>query len=252
MVGPRFLISLLALIAASLPARASLVFYNTAPSFNTALLTASDALGPVISFTQFVGVTGSTETDSVTGTVFSTPTGSLDGITNPGGSWPSAVLERTSNGSEIDITLPAGTVAFEIYVGEVGSTVDDVTLSAASSTTCQSPGTLSGGYCFDPSVTPANNQSPVFIGAISDTAITSIHFSSDNNFEQLGISGLDLGAAGDAETPETTTSLLIGSGLILMRVLRKRSLRRKMERSGSREEASAPCEQDATHLHLAV
>jgi len=222
MFGSRFLISVLTVAVGCIPARASLTYYSNTSAFNAAVVTAGDAVSP-IDFSGFVGVTNPTETDPLTGTIFSTTGGNLDGVTPPGG-WPGDLLERTTTGSGgsvyMTITPPAGTLAFELYLGNLApGSSQGITFVTVSATGCNSPGFSYGGGCaIEP--TPAIGA-PVFTGVVSDTAITSITISADVGSNQyIGISGFELG--GTAPTPEGRTSILIGSGLILLPLLQRR------------------------------
>jgi hypothetical protein len=66
-----------------------------------------------------------------------------------------------------------------------------------------------------------SSPSSFFFGAISTTDLTNITVTGPNNTTGVQISGVQLAGAGQAETPEVGTLLLIGAGLISMRWMKR-------------------------------
>jgi hypothetical protein len=199
---------LIAIVAMAIPLRASM-------SYNTSALMQAGNVGlsfTPVSFSQ--GFSGSL-LDLGSGLTFAGG-GTLSTITttiNPGGSWPAGnILKGFSNGGEIDITLPTGTLAFGASFGELGGSIATITLSG------------NGGGSFSYQVSPASGV-PVYIGVSSTSAFTSIKIAADFGFEDLALDNFSFGTG--AETPEVATMVLMGSGLVMLAAIRRRVQKRR-------------------------
>ena len=133
----------------------------------------------------------------------------------PVSGWASGnVLKRSTGGGSILATLPNNILAFSVYL---------VTVSASFPTPFDI--TFTSGSSYDYSVTlPQTVGGSLFFGVTADAPITNLTFL--NGFQSLtvGIDNLDIGSGGGPPpaTPEAATFLLIGSGLMFMRLLRRR------------------------------
>jgi hypothetical protein len=135
--------------------------------------------------------------------------GTLTKTINPGGSWPSGqILKGATTGGAIDITLPAGALAFGASFGGVGSSVASITLSGNS------------GGSFSYSLSPSSGV-PFYIGVSSTSAFSSIRIATDFGFEQLALNNFSYGTAAAAETSEAGTMALLGLGLVTLSVVRR-------------------------------
>jgi hypothetical protein len=199
----------------AIPMRASEVFLTSDPS----ALQSQPGLG---SFTNvsFDGVMlGGYDSVLVSGVTFTTAeSNALSVINNPGGSWPAGqVLTRSINAGEIDIALPASTRAFGASFGLLGGATISVTIRYDS------------GSTFTHQLNIAGTGSPVFLGFVSDAQITNLRFINDFNFSALALNNVmiaDAFTGGDPEaTPEPGTLLLIGGGLVSLRLLGRRRRR---------------------------
>ena len=132
-----------------------------------------------------------------------------------------ASLAQTASGTNtgIQITMPANTYTFAMFVTTVSGgggpyvEVGDRILSNAN----YSLGVPTDG-------------TPQFFGLISSTPISSLFLGNLSNFDgKVKINSFEVGgpAPVDTATPEVSTFLLIGSGLVLMRFLRRRQQRRR-------------------------
>lgn len=214
MFSSKVLISVLVLGAAAAPAFASQVAtYTTFASMQAAnpLMTFSN-----ISFDAFVGSTFTSFTDSGTGVTFSTPTNQGLGIyVNPGGTWPAgAILKRTTNGGELDITFPTPIRAFGFSLGNAGGAYSLNVIV-----------TYMSGSSYSRTFNPPDSTTPAYFAASFDAPITSFVISTDSNtLVQFDLNNFTVGQQADAPIPETATLVLIGSGLIFLRFLRRRQL----------------------------
>jgi hypothetical protein len=204
----RFLVPVLALAALGLPARASIVTYcdgNQASGCGQIGSAFSSVSGTVYSvdLTAVTQVPNGGLEDPISGLVlYDYPNQSSANISESGG-----VVTDTNQG--IQIQLPANTLvfAFDLLLpgGANGATY-----------TISDPGvflvTLSN---------TGSSPSSFFFGAISTTDLTNITVTGPNNTTGVQISGVQLAGAGQAETPEVGTLLLIGAGLISMRWMKR-------------------------------
>jgi len=126
-------------------------------------------------------------------------------------------LAQTINGpnSGIQITLPENTYAFAMFFSVVsgfGSPVVELGDRNLSASNYQ--------------LTVPNSSTSVFFGIVSDTPLSSLFIGSTGGSDgAVKIQSFEVG--GPAPTPEVSTFLLIGSGLVLMRFLRRRQQRRR-------------------------
>lgn len=161
-------------------------------------------------------------TDSTTGAVFSLSNGgSLSVNSALGGAWGSAPLVvDTVNNSVITInTIPSTARGFELLVGGSGGNqyTTDFTLAYTA-------GGTTNTYTF----TPSGTGTPYYFGVQTTSAISSITLTPDYSFQKIQFSGLDFGTqgggggGGGSSTPEASTSLLIGLGLVSLGVAQKK------------------------------
>jgi hypothetical protein len=227
------LISILTLAGLAAPAHATLTYCNsgcgnsnsgvTFSSFGTAAAGLGDTMSSPITFVSG-GLDGSgVYTDAGTGTVFT----GFNGTTAEALILSGTSLAQTgssgnggnTNGRSIQIALPANTYAFAMFVsstaGFAGPWVELVS----------SPSNFNNGNA-NYNLTIANSGDSQFFGIISNTAISSI-FIGDLQASQSPIRIQSFEEGGPASTPEVSTFLLIGTGLALMRFLRRRQQRRR-------------------------
>jgi len=201
------------LALAALPAEATTTYYcsascggDTEAAFNAAfgvLLTAGlSSTGPV----NFTGATSGTTVPNVggTGTSYSGFSNALPATLNVVGSQ----LQHTMSGAgtTIAITLPSIVFALGVHVTQSAATAKP--------------------YCFES--TPGNcdvsfvlsSGTPAFVGVISDVILPNQQFRSPGSSNFLYVNDFTL-----AETPEASTFVLVGVGLILFPLLRRRALR---------------------------
>jgi len=126
-------------------------------------------------------------------------------------------LGQTANGtnSGIQVTMPANTYAFAMMISTVSGfgspwvEIGDRNLS-------------NSNY----SIAVPADGTPQFFCIISSTPISSLFLGNLGNFDgKVEIQSFETG--GPAPTPEVSTFLLIGTGLVLMRFLRRRQQRRR-------------------------
>ena len=199
MTTKRFLVPVLALLACGLPAGATLATYcdgasvsctNTAGSFNSAGLLA-------INFTS-ASIVSNSFTDPGSLTFFQDFTGGV--LTNP-----SNALTDSKDGFQIN--LPANTLilAFNYLIQNGGNL--GICVMTTGPTGCTS---FSG----------TSSSTPTFFGVTSDLNITEITIT--GNTGPGTISNFELQGPVGSETPEVGTLLLIGTGLIVMRWMKRR------------------------------
>jgi hypothetical protein len=162
-------------------------------------------------------------TDAGTGTIFTAYSGaSVDGQVAVLGT----SLAQGNNGSNtgFEIKLPANTYAFSAFIGACFSGVCNnpgFALYAVGQGDHTSFGTNYG-------LTVLGGGASQFFGIVSDVPLNYLFISSSANYPKIGINSFEVGtAAADTSTPEVSTFLLIGSGLVLMRFLRRRQQRRQ-------------------------
>jgi hypothetical protein len=217
------LISIVALAGLAVPAHATIVYCNDAAhctsnsgmtfsTFGAAAGGLGDAMSSPITFISG-GLSGAPAiyVDAGTGTSFA---GYSNATTQNSLQILGTSLGQTINGvnSGIQVTLPANTYAFAMLLSTVSSfgspfvELGDRNLS-------------NSNYGL---VVP-NSSTSVFFGIISDTPISSLFLGNSGNDGAVEIQSFEVG--GPAPTPEVSTFLLIGSGLPLMRFLRRRRQR---------------------------
>ena len=210
-MSKRFLISVMVFAGVSLPAGAAVLTYcagsgcaaENQSAFNTDLATDSYTLGGLITFSAG-NLTGSTYTDPGTDVLFTDFLGQNFNIGSPGVS-PTGLSTPVTGGSPnyIVITIPATIAAIEFTVDVPGGLCLDAACPA---------GQTSGFVGFLNNA--PGSQWTVEMGPVSVNQYVSI-----TNFSVADASGGPGG--GDSDTPEVATMILIGSGLIAMRLMRR-------------------------------
>lgn len=214
------LISIMTLAGLAAPARADTAYCNsgcsnsnsgmTYTAFDTVAATFGNAMSSPITFVG--SLDGNSAYTDATTTAFlagynNNVQNSLQII--------SAHLAQTVNGSNtgIQITLPANTYAFAMMVSTVSGfgspyvELGDRNLNAAN-------------YNL---VVPSDGT-PQFFGIISSTPLSTLFLGNIGGLDgKVEIQSFEVG--GPAQTPEVSTLLLIGSGLVLMRFLGRRQRR---------------------------
>ena len=205
----RFWLFMAALGVFSTPGFATLVTYTAASSFASAN---TDQTFQNLTFPTLTG-SSTSYTDLSTGILF-TSTSGLSVVVNPN-AWadPASgnVLQTNSPGGTINITLPTTARSFGFYLGGV-STFLDVQITVADS---------SGGSYSQGLTQPFPLSVPRFWGVRSDSAITALTLVANVPNEYLALGPGQLGSPA-AETPEAATMLMIGTGLIILRFLRRK------------------------------
>jgi hypothetical protein len=220
------LISIVALAGLAVPAHASITYTycnsgcidNTGTKSYTDWRSAPGATGLAFSSPiTFVsgGLNSGVYTDAGTGTVITGYNGSnVDTAVAVLGT----ALAQGNNGSNtgFEIKLPANTYAFSAIIGACGSVACNnpiFALYAVGQGNHTSFGTNYG-------ITVPTGGPAQFFGIVSDTPLDYLFISSAGSFPKIGIDSFEIG-----QTPEVSTFLLIGSGLVLMRFLRRRQRR---------------------------
>ena len=226
------LISIVTLAGLATPAHATLTYCNsgcsnsnsgvTFSSFGTAAAGLGDTMSSPITFVSG-GLDGSgVYTDAGTGTVFTgfnvTTAEALilsgSSLAQTGSSGNGG---NTTNGRSIQISLPANTYAFAMFVSSSANFAGPYVELVGSPSNFNH---TNGNY----TLSISSSSDSQFFGIISDTAISSIFLGDLDAFQSpIRIQSFEEG--GPASTPEVSTFLSIGSGLILMRFLRRRQQR---------------------------
>jgi hypothetical protein len=207
----RFLISVMVFAGLGLPAGADVLTYcagsgcgaENESAFNTDLAMDSYTLGGLLTFSA-TNLSGSTYTDPGTDVLFTDFLGQNFNIGSPGVSptgLSTPVTETSPN--YIVITIPATIAAIEFTVDIPGQLCLDAV--CATNETSGFVGFLN---------TAPGSQWTVEMGPDSAGQYVSI-----SNFSVADMSGGPGG--GDSETPEVATMILIGFGLIAMRMMRR-------------------------------
>ncbi len=210
MLSQRFAISILALALAAGCASASVVASYTDPTaFN-------NATSGLYSFTN---ITFESDTCALcqplvdSGVTFD---GGFQGL-NVGtvSGWASGnVLKRSTGGGTISATLPNNIYAFSVYL---------VTVSASFATPVDITFTSGGNYDFSVTV-PQTTGGSLFFGVTANAPVTNLQFVNAFNSLTLGVDDVNIGTQ-VAPTAEAGPFILIGTGLVLLRLLGRRLLR---------------------------
>jgi hypothetical protein len=214
MINKRFLVPILALAAFGLPASASIVPYcdngcgsNTTAAFGTLIAPPTYSYA-YVSGETFVGTLsdgGDEYLDSITGIEFF----DSKGFTITG----SGALETNGTHDTITITVPASFIGVALSVSS---------LSGASNYTFIDPNEDGTQLSTTPTGLDYVNEAPGAVWSITITAVSPENILLDA-FNAATLAGTDGsgGSSGGSETPEVGTLLLIGSGLIAMRYMRR-------------------------------
>jgi hypothetical protein len=125
-------------------------------------------------------------------------------------SWGAQVLEQHNNGGTITATISGGNVyAFGVDLIYLAGTPEWFSIS------------VNGGAAMTSATEPGDTPASVFFGYTSATPITSVTITPLLSSDQQAIANFEIGQE-PAPTPEVGTLLLIGTGLILMRVMHRR------------------------------
>jgi hypothetical protein len=220
MLTRNFLIAALAAAGCAIPARASITTFSTPSSFSAATIdyTFSD-----ISFTQEGIYSPSTSDLGVVFSTSSTLLPYLDGTTGGalGGSWPagSALYSmNSSGGNTLTITLPSAVNAISLYAG-LDSTSDSIQISLT-----DAGGGTPDTFNVSPSV---NLGTPYFIGVTTNTSFSTFTITSSNSADKITIDDMQIGQGQAQATPEVATFLLVGTGLLAMGYIKRRTIRRQ-------------------------
>ncbi len=140
------------------------------------------------------------------GTVFTAYNGvSIDTLMSVSGA---SLLEgNNGNGTGIEVKLPANTYAFAMNITMLGSQFTTVAAELGDHN-------LNGTNY---NITIASNGSVQFFGIISNTPISELFFGPIGQGSRLQINDFEI-----AQTPEVSSATLIGSGLLLLGLLRRR------------------------------
>jgi hypothetical protein len=226
------LISIVTLAGLAAPAHATITYSscnsgcsnsNTGVTFTTFGTTASgfgDTMSSPITFVSG-GLSGTPAIYVDAGTL--TEFDGFNGTTQNGLTVTGTALAQTASGSltSIQVKLPANTYAFAAFISAVagnGGPYAELVNSASA---------FNSNNAYYQLFTSSGTGT--FLGIVSDTPISNIFignlYSSDGKVE---IQSFETGGpAAPASTPEVSTFLLIGSGLVLMRFLRRRQQRRR-------------------------
>jgi hypothetical protein len=223
----RLILLLLALAALAVPASATIQFSycssgcsdNTGTGTYGAWKTATGSTGLTFSVSPLTFFAGGLDVNGVftdtTGTVFTGYSNSSTTTTNSL-TLNGTALAQTTNGkfSGIEITLPSNTYAFAMIISTVtgfGSPfveLNDLNLNAANF-----------------SLTVPNGGPAQFFGFLSDTPITSLFIGNlDNLSGKVQINSFELGelSSDTSAVPEGSSLGLMGGGLLLLGLLRRR------------------------------
>ena len=236
MISRRFLTSVLALAGIGAPGWATTTYYcddcgvsNNQTAFNNATSTLFFGSG----FANLMAANGAyasgiTDGNGILGLNFF---GYNTSGTQAGVTVFNNAVEQTATGqnTSLQVQLPTNLVyAFAMHVSVVSSTGSPC-VEAVSGV-----GSFNNANCnSQPSIT--SNADTEFVGVVSDSPLPSVFlgFPMPASGPQLKILDFELGE--QAQTPETATMVLIGTGLVFMRFLR----RRKQTPSGTAPERAS-------------
>jgi hypothetical protein len=218
------LISIMALAGLAAPARATISYCNsgcsnsnsgvTFASFGTAASGLGNTMSSPITFVSS-GLSGSPATylDAGTGTTFAGYNNGVQDSLQIIGTSLAQLVNGTNTG--IQVVLPANTYAFAMMISTVSGfgspwvEIGDLVLN-------------NSNY----SIAVPGDGTPQLFGIISDTPLTNLFLGNLGNFDgKVEIQSFEVG--GPTPTPEVSTFLLIGSGLVFMRFVRRRQQRRR-------------------------
>lgn len=200
----RFLVGIVAVLACGLPVRASVVSYcNSASPACTNNSAAFSSAGLVnIDFTS-AAIVSNSFTDPLSMTAFYDYLGGTE-------SEIAGVLSDSKGGFQINV--PANTLVFALNFQTANTVSYLVTFNTDGGSTLSSY-TLTG------------NGSPQFFGATTTTAVSNLLVYAGGGQHVGSITNFELQGSGGSQTPEVGTLLLIGTGLIAMRWMRRAPLR---------------------------
>jgi hypothetical protein len=218
----RILVPVLAVVACAVPASATISYYVDLPTFTAAT---TDLSAPqTVDFTSLSGTFFDSTTVNTIQFTGAGPDhnagGELTVQSSPGGSWPAGMVLAHSagtglfnSGGTITITFPSTVVAFAFYTSYL-NTQDSLDIVVTDGT----PGDTLHQTPF-----PAQT-SPYFLGIRADQPITGVTLTASSMInEQIAIGGFIFDTAGSgSSTPETGTFLLMGTGLALLPLVRRR------------------------------
>jgi hypothetical protein len=219
----RLTIFILGLTAAVVPAGASLSYQSSQTTFsNQATVTDDLTLSSLITFTgvlsQFGSVANDEYVDPTTGVEFIAF--NSNGTANKAFSSVSGgVLSTALNqGDTIEVILPAG-----VY----GVAANFTTAFPSGVTLCMDPTSASFSSC-DSGGTFIVDGGSGFVGTLNDNPtpapMTTIWLNPEGGSEAgTDLQSFEIATQGDAEAPEVATMLMLGSGLIFIALLRRRT-----------------------------
>ena len=216
MLTRRILMSALAVVACAVPASATISYYTDPTSFGTA---ATGLTPQSVSFDPDLGMSGLSLI--VSGITFA----GFDGVPNPanvivsgnlGSPWPpGSILERSGTGGGITITFVANVRAFSFSFSSTSGFGNIATLAVVTSAD-NSSSTIPGVFA----------NVPNFEGVVADHDIGSatINFPFTNSAQlEFGGFSFDTPASDTgSSTPELGSLFLIGTGLGVLGIFRRR------------------------------
>jgi len=219
MTSHRFLIPVLVLAAVAWPAVAATTLYTDPTAFNnatTALYFPNSGIPNPISFTGSL-VGGGAEYDDATTQAkffaFRSDATTPDLFTLSG----SALHTTIGLGDLVKITLPNNTYAFAANI-TVGSSFGNFCVEPFSTFNTST-------NCGNSVVVPSSSDVK-FFGVVSNAPFQTFWIGPSTSSPALVIDNFEVGVqAAQADAPEAATLLLIGSGLIGLRLLRRRQTR---------------------------
>ena len=192
----RIIVSILVLGALfALPASATTLTYTSQATLET---NNTDLVFTIVDFSAFVGQSLLTSID-VGGLIFTDSGGTLS-------VFDSHTLKQTNGTGTISVTLPANALAFGVTLQNTPAFPITVDFTG-------------DGIDSNNSITPT-----AYFGARDTTSLTGLTVSEGFN-SQMTLSDFEIGSSsgggGGGETPEAATLLMIGSGLFMLRLLRR-------------------------------
>jgi hypothetical protein len=211
----RLTIFILGLTAAVVPARASVSYQSSQTTFTTqATVTDNLTVSSLTTFTgvlsQFGSVANDEYIDPTTGVEFIAFNNS--GTANKAFSSVSGGILSTAadQGDDIEIILPAGVYGFAFNFTTTFPSGDNVCVDVTVNG-------CSGGPYFSP------ESGTAFAGALSDGAALTTIWIHPTTEQDTDLQSFEIATQGDAEAPEVATMLMLGSGLIFIALLRRRT-----------------------------